>query len=362
MSTNIPVMLTVIEAAGRAGVSVLMWGEPGTGKSSLIKDLARGEGLPCEVVYGSQSEPTEYNGLPWISDDGVRLQAPAWARRLCEAEDGGYLLLEELSTATPSTQKAMLGTALDKTVGELRLPGKVRIIAAANDPDSAADGWDLEPPLANRFLHVDYAPAVEDWLDGVVAGFPRHAIHALAPLNDQSRAVARATVSAFIRHRPALLHDMPQDTHRRGRAWPSRRTWTMLADILAQATTKPVIEMAAQGLVGEGAAAEFITWLDQADLPDPQTLLDDPETFDWSGLSADRVWAVLSGAVALCTSQGTKVGWNAGWAPLAAAAENGHAAVAAACSRSLMLARPSGAKPPASAKRFLPALQQAGLA
>lgn len=37
----------------------------------------------------------------------------------------------------------MLLVVLDPTVGDLRLSRKVRVIAAANPPERAADGWDL---------------------------------------------------------------------------------------------------------------------------------------------------------------------------------------------------------------------------
>ena len=45
---------------------------------------------------------------------------------------------------------ALLRVVLERTVGDLTLPHDVAIVAAANPPEQAADGWDLSPPLANR--------------------------------------------------------------------------------------------------------------------------------------------------------------------------------------------------------------------
>src|SRR6266446_10761018 len=104
-------LVTVLRAAGRAGVAVCLCGDPGTGKSSLIQAAAAADGVPCETVIGSLREPSDFAGLPVVSDDGVRLEPPAWAKRL-HAAQSGYLFLDELSTAPPTVQSAMLGVAL----------------------------------------------------------------------------------------------------------------------------------------------------------------------------------------------------------------------------------------------------------
>ena len=105
MQQHAPTMLAVIEAAGRAGIAVCLWGDPGTGKSSLIRALAAQQGMPCETVIGSLREPSDFAGLPVVTDTGVRFEAPTWAKRLHQAEDGGYLFLDELSTATPTWRR-----------------------------------------------------------------------------------------------------------------------------------------------------------------------------------------------------------------------------------------------------------------
>lgn len=72
-------LLTVLRAAGRAGVPTLLWGAPGIGKSSLLHALARAEGLPMETVIASLREPSDFAGLPVIRETGVDLAPPAWA-------------------------------------------------------------------------------------------------------------------------------------------------------------------------------------------------------------------------------------------------------------------------------------------
>jgi MoxR-like ATPase len=362
LSVTSTVLVTVLQAAGRAGVAVCLWGGPGSGKSALLHAAAAADDVPCETVIGSLREPSDFAGLPVVGDDGVRMEPPAWAKRLREA-GAGYLFLDELSTAAPAVQAAMLGVALERRVGDLQLPRAVRVVAAANPPEQAADGWDLSPPLANRFMHIAYRPSVDGWVDGMTAGFALPAGGRVAQPNRERTAVARANVAAFIRCRPELLDAFPTDAAASGRAWPSRRTWTMSADVLAllEADDTEAAHLAACGLVGEGAAVEYLTWRRQADLPDPAAVVADPRSVAWRSLDPSRTWAILAGVVGYSTGRGTIEAWREGWGPLAVAAELGKGDVAAACARTLLQARPLNARPPAEMRAFTGVLMDAGL-
>jgi MoxR-like ATPase len=68
-----------------ANLPVLLWGEPGIGKSATLGQLAGGLGLAMETVIASIHEPSDFSGLPVIGDDpardGVPMAPPDWAVR-----------------------------------------------------------------------------------------------------------------------------------------------------------------------------------------------------------------------------------------------------------------------------------------
>ena len=54
---------TILPGALRAGISVLVLGHPGVGKSALANELADHMGLPCLDIRLSQQEPADLAGV-----------------------------------------------------------------------------------------------------------------------------------------------------------------------------------------------------------------------------------------------------------------------------------------------------------
>jgi hypothetical protein len=345
-----------------AGVPVLLWGSPGTGKTSVVRALGESFGWPVEIVIGSIREPTDFAGLPVVVDGGVRLAPPAWAQRLAEAGHG-VLFLDELTTAPPAVQAAMLRIVLERVVGDLALPPGVRVVAAANPPEQAADGWELSPPLANRLVHLDWPVDAATVADGLAVGFPPPPDgHHTGP--DPVRlATARATVGAFLKVRPTLVLQVPTSATQAGRGWPSPRSWDTVATLLGMCDTagadEDVRATLVTGAVGEGAGIEFLSWLANADLPDPEAVLADPDSFELPERS-DRAFAVLTAVASVAIAHGDPGSWSAAWQVLAKATDSAPD-VATLVAQSLAAARPAGAALPVEVLRLTPVLRAAGL-
>ncbi|MCP5024646.1 MAG: AAA domain-containing protein [Actinomycetia bacterium] len=353
---------SALGVAVAAGIPVLLWGAPGTGKSSAVRAMADAIGWPCEVVIASIREPTDFAGLPVVVDDGIRFAPPTWATRLA-ASERGVLFLDEISTAPPAVQAALLRVVLERVVGDLSLPDSIAVVAAANPPDQAADGWDLSAPLANRFCHLDWDVEPSAVAEGLAGGFPDPVVPAL-PANWESRLpTTRAQVAAFLVVRPGLVSAPPTERAAAGRAWPSPRSWEMAARLLGAALVAevpgPIRSALVTGCVGQGAGIEFLSWLDELDLPDPEAVLADPGSFDLPE-RGDRAYAVLTSVAAAVAANATRERWAAGWVVLGRAGETAPD-VAAVAARILARCRPEGAVAPPQAAAFLPLLQQAGL-
>jgi MoxR-like ATPase len=357
-----------LATAVAARVPVLLWGAPGTGKTSAIRAMAEAAGWPCETVIASIREPSDFAGLPIVAGGGgsegphVDFAPPLWARRLAQAGHG-MLFFDEVSTAPPAVQAALLRVVLERTVGDLTLPEEVAVVAAANPPEQAADGWDLSAPLANRFCHLDWPADARTMAAGFSSGWATPAPPKLSPDWERRIPVTRSWVAGFITARPNLAVDVPTDAGGAGRAWPSPRTWDMTARLLAavegSGSDELVRSLLVRGAVGPGAGVEFLTWLIEADLPDPEAVLVNPDDFELPA-RGDRAYASLLSIAAAVAADSTPDRWAAGWMVFGKAADV-VPDVAAVAARTLVRCRPPGAPVPPQVEAFAPLLRDAGL-
>ncbi|MGW4533930.1 AAA family ATPase [Nocardia sp. NPDC004340] len=322
--------LEALTLAVAADLPVLLWGEPGIGKTAALTQLSDALDLPLTTVIASVHEPSDFSGLPIIGDDpatqGVPMAPPEWAVRLVRA-GRGLLFLDELSTAPPAVQAALLRLVLERRIGTLRLPPGVRIVAAANPRSSAADGWELSPPLANRFVHLNWVHDHEVVVRGLGGTWPYATLPTLDPEKfPEAVDFARRAVCGLLSGRPKLVHQLPSSEARRGGAWPSPRSWEMTVRLIAFATAagagRDVLSLLVRGSVGDGPGFELLTSIDRMDLPDPELLLADPDAADLP-TRGDLRQAALDAVVAAVRSRRTKARWDAAWALLAKAAETG---------------------------------------
>ncbi|MCQ9131209.1 AAA family ATPase [Streptomyces hilarionis] len=324
--------LEALTIAVAADLPVLLWGEPGIGKTAALTQLAASLDLPLTTVIASVHEPSDFSGLPIVGEDpavqGVPMAPPQWAVDLVRA-GRGLLFLDELSTATPAVQAALLRVVLERRVGALQLPPGVRIVAAANPRASAADGWELSPPLANRFVHLYWVHDQEVVVRGLGGVWPRAELPRLAPERlPEAVAFSRRVVCGFLAARPTLIHRLPNSETRRGGAWPSPRSWdaalTLLAFATAASVSRDVLALLVRGAVGDGAGLELCAYLDRMDLPDPESLLADPAAAVLPQ-RGDLRQAVLDSVVAAVGARPERRRWEAGWAVLVRALETGAA-------------------------------------
>lgn len=318
--------LDAIAIALQANVPVLISGQPGTGKTRGTAQLC-GEVLHWwhATIISSLREPSDFAGLPIITPSdvrGVRLAAPQWVYRAQEAEIGA-IIFDEIDKCAVSTQFALLRVIHEGWVGDEKLPETIRRVAIMN-PVSEGGGWEMQPTLANRFVHLPWILDDQAWLDGCRHGWPTPQVPIL-PEDWRDRLpkwIALAT--AFLDKRRNLIQRMPQELAAQSEAWASRRSWfdfamPLLAACDAVGATEARMALLA-GAVGEGVATEYLAWEHAQDLQDPEALLANPTSFV-TPKRPDQVYATLAAVTAVATSPLTYERWCAAWEVLSLAAD-----------------------------------------
>lgn len=214
----------------------LLWGPPGVGKSSVVRQLAAQAEDQFIDIRGSQMDPVDLRGVPFVQQ-GVTL----WATPAFFPKGGeGILFLDEIDKCPAAVQTALLQLCLDRRVGEYQLPDGWWVVAAANRTEDKAGSQRLISPLLNRFVHIDVDVSPSDWL------------------NWASDREVEPTVRGFINFKPDMLHSF--DPRSNERAFPTPRSWEFASQIIRGRAPEHLLHDLLAGTVGSGAAAEYMAF------------------------------------------------------------------------------------------------------
>lgn len=319
------------------GLPLMIWGDPGVGKTSGAREIGLVTGAPVEVFSPGERGEAAIGVVPVPAADGyLDTPLPRWAEKFVANDGFGYLVLDELPTADERVQPGMMAAVLERTIGGVPFGRRTRVIATGNPPEQTPGGHDLAAPLANRLVHLDWpSPTVEEW-EGYMAvnetdaegveELPEElrarlsASRALPESEDAAEVEARVLrawpgamanalmrVGSFLRALPGHLHRMPDPgSTGSGQAWASPRSWDMATRALAGAsihglTADETLALVA-GCVGRAVAREFTHYCAKLDLPAAESVLSGDYVWDHAHDRPDRTRAILSGITACMIS------------------------------------------------------------
>lgn len=273
---TIETMRSLIESK----IPTFLWGAPGIGKSSIIKQIARENGIECIDLRLSLMDPTDLKGIPFYERDS---HSALWAPPSFLPREGrGILFLDELNSAAPAVQASAYQLILDRKVGEYTLPDGWAIVAAGNREGDRGVVYRLPSPLANRFVHIEMEVNATDWRDWAL-----------------SRRIDERVV-AYIGFKNSALFGF--DPLKNERSFATPRSWEAVHTIVNSSLSKTLWLEAISGAVGEAAAVDFLGFCQVMDkLPDADAILRGEESEAPTDLST--LYALSSALVTrvLCT-------------------------------------------------------------
>ncbi len=278
---------------GLLGIPTLIWGRPGVGKSSFIESLEN-ESCRVRTMIASIYDPTDFSGLPIYEKGAVKYASPEWINDFDDYKSG-ILFLDELSTCPPSVQAALLRVIFERTVGFKKLPAHVRIIAAANPPDLTLGGWDLSPPMRNRFVHIKWDVPIELYLKSLTEGWTEaNEYHIDINKHKTKIHTWKDKIGAFLKINPEALHGDPS---KESFGYASPRSWDYLIHLLTscEVLNKSISLELIEGCVGEGTAIAVYEFLNTLKQPDPLDVLSGRKEIDFTEFNDGEIYILFNG-------------------------------------------------------------------
>lgn len=260
-SETITAMRSLIESK----IPTFLWGPPGIGKSSIVKQIAVQEGIECIDLRLSLMDPTDLKGIPFYERD---THQALWAPPSFLPKGGrGILFLDELNSAAPAVQASAYQLILDRKVGEYTLPEGWAIVAAGNREGDRGVVYRLPSPLANRFVHIEMEVNVSDWRDWAIG-----------------RGID-ARVIAYIGFKNGALFAFDPTQNLRSFATP--RSWEAVHNILGSSIPDTLLLDTISGAIGAEGAVDFLGFCKVMKLlPDIEAILNGEESGYPSDVSA----------------------------------------------------------------------------
>lgn len=236
---------------------VLIEGSPGLGKTQIPQAVARSMGIELVQLHGPTLQPEDL-ALPAANADRTAINFLVNSRFPIEGSqhaERGLIVIDELAQGDNSIQKTMANLLQEREVhGHKLMPGW-SVVATGNKQSDRAGANRILSHLSNRVTRLTLEAHLDDWCSWALD-------HDVRP-----------EVISFLRFKPQML--MEFDPNRDSN--PTPRAWTEGVSTVIDNVPKEAEFECFTGAVGEGAASEFVAFLQIArKLPNPDVVLMDP--------------------------------------------------------------------------------------
>jgi hypothetical protein len=232
-------------------IPTFLWGAPGVGKSSIVKQIAHEKQIGFIDLRLALMDPTDLKGIPFYDKES---HSALWAPPAFLPREGeGILFLDELNTASPSVQASAYQLILDRAIGEYTLPDGWAVVAAGNRETDRGVTYKMASPLANRFVHLELEVSVSQWRVWAY------------------KAQIDSRVIAYVSYKNEHLFTFNPQSKQKSFATP--RSWEYVSKMMQANLPATLLLESISGAVGEEVAVGFLNFIKVMDrLPNIESI------------------------------------------------------------------------------------------
>lgn len=179
----------VLPEMWKHGETGLLVGEPGIGKTGVIKALAEKHGYNLIVSHPAISQPTDFQGFASKAGDHAEFLPYGQFWEAIKATEPTIWFMDDMGQSSDAVQKALMQPLHERSVNGKHISDKVVFVGATNNVRQGAGVSGMIEPLKSRFhTIINVEVDVNSWTNWALKQkFPPYLI-------------------AFIRNHPDLLN------------------------------------------------------------------------------------------------------------------------------------------------------------
>jgi len=238
--------------------AVCIEGPPGGGKTEVVKQVGAELGVPVIEMHMPTMLVEDFGILFPSSEKGsntLDYRLPYWYPQAGDAPEEGILLFDDRNQAGGDLQKVLANICQARSLHGVKMPDGWMVVSTGNRREDAAGSNRVLTHLRNRETVMSLETHIDDWRQWAL------------------EAGVKPEIVSFISYKTDLLHkfDAKSDAN------PTPRSWVEgVNNMLGVVPADAEMECFA-GAVGEGAAAEFVTFLKVSrEMADPDEVIKKP--------------------------------------------------------------------------------------
>lgn len=249
-----------------AGLVPFVRSEPGLGKSSIFRQIARKAALKFIDNRVSQMTPEDFMGLPVRSTrpDGTVYAEfapftmfPVEGTPLPKGMNGWFLSMDEFNSGNKSIQAPSYKLVLDREVNQSKLHDNVFIACAGNLDTDRAITIPMSTALKSRLVHLRMKADLDEFI-------------LFAHRNKFD-----PRIMGFLAFQPDKLHAFKPDSE--DDTFPCPRTWEFVSKLITGKGHDDLSKATIAGTIGKGTMVEFMAFLREFNsLPRYEDIVKDP--------------------------------------------------------------------------------------
>jgi len=269
------------EAVNNSLPPLFIWGEPGVGKSSIIKEIAEELDIPALNFKAGNKSPISLIGYGKIDENATKFYPPFELvdfKAKVEEKGKGILFLDEIAQAPLEIQRILFELILEKRIGNFYLSNAI-IIGAGNPREFSKLSQFMDIPLRNRFVHILLEINFEIWKEWAY-----------------KNGIDFRIISFLNFKKGEYLLKVPDIKDKDTLAFPTPRTWEFCSHILKSNLPSPIKDKLIINTIGFEVGSEFNVFR-KINIPEPIEALKNliiPEKID-------ALYLLLSAIIILVT-------------------------------------------------------------